>query len=155
MTSTQAQHERRQRRLGVWVGLLLASSVATSAHAQVLGPTQQVTIRDALVRAVSNPPSIAPGMSGVRSIALAPLFPLDTGGVANRQPSPPGRERSIQRKILGGIVGSVAGLFAGGYLGAAIEGDRCHCDDPGLVGALIGAPVGSVAGGILGYNFLF
>jgi hypothetical protein len=41
------------------------------------------------------------------------------------------------------------------FLGAAIEGDRCDCDDPGLVGALIGAPIGGAAGGILGYRFLF
>jgi hypothetical protein len=38
---------------------------------------------------------------------------------------------------------------------AAIEGDRCHCDDPGLVGALVGAPVGMAAGSILGWHFLF
>jgi len=33
--------------------------------------------------------------------------------------------------------------------------DRCHCDDPGLMGALIGAPIGTVVGGILGGFFLF
>jgi hypothetical protein len=66
-----------------------------------------------------------------------------------------GNKRSVRRKVLGAIVGATAGLFAGGYLGAIIEGDRCDCDDPGLVGALIGAPVGTVAGGILGYKFLF
>jgi hypothetical protein len=48
-----------------------------------------------------------------------------------------------------------AGSSPGGYLGAAIEGDRCHCDDPGLKGALIGAPIGAVAGGILGARYLF
>lgn len=130
----------------VWAGLLLASSVATSAHAQGLGPAHQPTlIRDAIIKEASNPPRTP-----------EPLSSLDAGRVSTRQqPSSPRRERSIQQKILGGIVGSVAGLFAGGYLGGAIEGDRCHCDDPGLVGALIGAPVGSVAGGILGYNFLF
>ena len=42
---------------------------------------------------------------------------------------------------------------AGAQLGAFIEGDRCHCDDPGLKGALIGAPVGAVTGGILGAKF--
>ena len=46
-------------------------------------------------------------------------------------------------------------LFAGGYLGAAIEGDRCHCDDPGLKGAVIGAPIGAATGGILGWRYLF
>lgn len=57
--------------------------------------------------------------------------------------------------VRGAAVGATAGLFAGGYIGAWIEGDRCHCDDPGLMGALIGAPVGAVAGGILGGFFLF
>jgi len=64
-------------------------------------------------------------------------------------------ERSVTRKVLGAIVGATGGFFAGGYLGAAIEGDGCHCDDPGLKGALIGAPVGAAAGGILGGLFLF
>jgi len=64
-----------------------------------------------------------------------------------------GRKRSVARRILGGALGATGGLFAGGFLGAAIEGDRCNCDDPGLMGALIGAPVGAVTGGILGALF--
>jgi hypothetical protein len=64
-------------------------------------------------------------------------------------------ERGVGRKLLGAAVGAAGGLFAGGYLGAAIEGDRCHCDDAGLQGALIGAPVGAAAGGILGFLYLF
>lgn len=69
---------------------------------------------------------------------------------ASVQTVPSGRKRSVGRRILGGAIGATAGLFAGGYLGAVIEGDRCNCDDPGLMGALIGAPVGAVTGGILG-----
>jgi hypothetical protein len=60
------------------------------------------------------------------------------------------RKRSTARKIVGAAVGAFGGFFLGGYAGAAIEGDRCHCDDPGLQGFLIGAPIGAVAGGILG-----
>jgi hypothetical protein len=41
------------------------------------------------------------------------------------------------------------------FLGAALEGDRCNCDDPGFVGALNGAPVGAVVGGVVGYKLLF
>jgi hypothetical protein len=63
------------------------------------------------------------------------------------------RRRSVGRKILGGALGGVGGFFAGGYLGAAIEGDDCHCDDPGLKGALIGAPIGAAVGAILGVTF--
>ncbi len=81
-------------------------------------------------------------------------------GVASRVPSAQSAgnqrsERGVVRTVLGAVVGGTAGLFVGGYLGATIEGDRCHCDDPGLQGALIGAPVGAAAGGILGALFLF
>lgn len=68
------------------------------------------------------------------------------------QPSSVRRERSMARKVFGGVLGATAGLFAGGYLGAVIEGDRCQCDDPGLQGALIGAPIGTVVGAILGFK---
>jgi hypothetical protein len=64
-----------------------------------------------------------------------------------------GRQRSTGRKVLGGALGAVGGFFGGGYLGAAIEGDRCDCDDPGLMGALIGAPIGAVIGAIVGAKF--
>jgi hypothetical protein len=63
--------------------------------------------------------------------------------------------RGAGRSILGAVVGAAGGLFAGGFAGAAIEGDRCHCDDQGLTGALIGAPVGAVLGGIAGGMWLF
>jgi len=65
-------------------------------------------------------------------------------------PAPPKRTRSAGRKILGGVLGGVGGFVGGAYLGAAIEGDSCNCDDPGLQGALIGAPIGLVLGAIAG-----
>ncbi len=65
------------------------------------------------------------------------------------------KERSERTKILGAIVGATGGFFVGGFLGAKIEGDRCNCDDPGLLGFLVGAPIGAATGGILGYKFLF
>ncbi len=77
---------------------------------------------------------------------------LEFGRVA-AQAAPTGQKRSVGRKVLGGALGAAGGFFGGGYLGAAIEGDRCNCDDPGLKGALIGAPVGAVIGGILGALF--
>ena len=62
----------------------------------------------------------------------------------------PSHRHSTARKIVGAAVGAFGGFFLGGYAGAAIEGNSCNCDDPGLVGFLIGAPVGAVAGGIFG-----
>jgi hypothetical protein len=79
-------------------------------------------------------------------------------GVARVPVQIPGNDRPARgpaRKVFGTIVGAAGGFFAGGYLGATIEGDRCHCDDPGLQGALIGAPIGAVVGGVLGFHFLF
>jgi hypothetical protein len=67
--------------------------------------------------------------------------------------TPPRRERSLTRQILGGAAGGVGGFFGGGFLGAKIEGDRCDCDDPGLMGFLIGAPIGALVGAILGVKF--
>ena len=52
--------------------------------------------------------------------------------------------------MVGSVVGLFAGVYLGGQVGAAIEGDRCRCDDPGLKGWFIGAPVGGIAGAILG-----
>jgi hypothetical protein len=80
----------------------------------------------------------------------------NAAGVLRAQdPRGPRSERGLGRKVFGAIVGAAGGFFAGGYLGAAIEGDRCHCDDPGLKGALIGMPIGATAGGILGWHYLF
>ena len=78
-------------------------------------------------------------------------------GVAGVRGQSPANEpaRGPARKVFGTLVGATAGFFAGGYLGAAIEGDRCNCDDPGLKGALIGMPIGAAVGGVLGYHFLF
>ncbi len=72
---------------------------------------------------------------------------------STRQAPGGGRQRSTTRKVVGGIIGGVGGFFGGGYLGAAIEGDRCECDDPGFVGFLIGAPTGAAIGAILGVKF--
>ena len=62
----------------------------------------------------------------------------------------PKRRRSVARKILGGVLGGVGGFVGGLYLGAAIEGESCNCDDPGLRGAVVGAPIGLVLGAIAG-----
>lgn len=51
------------------------------------------------------------------------------------------RSRSIGRKVIAGVLGGVGGFFVGGMVGAAIEGNSCACDDPGLTGVVIGAPI--------------
>ena len=57
------------------------------------------------------------------------------------------RHPSVATKITVGFVGGFLGLFAGAAVGGAVQ-PPCHCDDPGLEGALIGAPIGAVLGAI-------
>ena len=85
---------------------------------------------------------------------LQPVFVQQSAAVT-RQSGTSRSSRSTGRKIAGGVVGAVGGFFCGGFLGAAIEGDRCDCDDPGFLGFLIGAPIGAAVGGILGAKLLF
>ena len=75
---------------------------------------------------------------------------LRTTGAPARSARLTGGHRAGSRKLVGGLIGATAGFFAGAYLGAAIEGQGCACDDPGLKGAMIGAPIGTVVGAVLG-----
>ena len=70
-----------------------------------------------------------------------------------RATSTAGGRRSTNNKTLNVVIAATAGLFLGGYLGAAIEGNRCQCDDPGMVGAMIGAPIGAAAGAVVAVKF--
>ena len=65
------------------------------------------------------------------------------------------RSRPAWRIVLGAALGGVGGFFGGGYLGARMEGDGCHCDDPGLKGVLIGAPIGAAVGAIVGGRYFW
>jgi|SRR5262245_5038297 len=58
---------------------------------------------------------------------------------------------SVKQQVFA-TIGAVAGIFGGGYLGMKIEGNRCHCDDPGLAGGLIGASIGGIVGGVVGFR---
>ena len=60
----------------------------------------------------------------------------------------PRREMGTGQRILWTSVAGLGGFFAGGFIGAAIEGDRCNCDDPGFKGFLIGVPIGTAAAAI-------
>ena len=81
----------------------------------------------------------------------APIVILRAGEKPLPAPAPsPPKRRSAGRKIGFGILGAAGGFVGGAYLGAAIEGDSCNCDDPGLGGAIIGAPIGAILGAIAG-----
>jgi hypothetical protein len=138
--------------LSLGEGLALAqvrTSAATAPPASLDLAYVQPPAETARQRA---PRSLQPIRDSLRTIDYGPLVRQNAKeGLA--QSSGSGRKRSVGRRILGGAIGATAGLFAGGYLGTVIEGDSCHCDDPGLKGALIGAPVGMVTGGILGALF--
>jgi hypothetical protein len=102
-------------------------------------------------------PTSGPSWNIRRSLAT---LDQGTGVLSNRksvpafQASSGSRQRSAGRKVVGGVIGAVGGFFGGGFLGAAIEGDRCNCDDPGFVGFFfIGGPIGAVIGGIVGVKF--
>lgn len=84
-----------------------------------------------------------------RGIASAPQLAPRQFAVPRQRAS----AASTGQRILWTSLGATGGFFAGGYLGAWIENsvDPCHCDDPGLKGALIGIPIGAIAGGITGF----
>jgi hypothetical protein len=81
--------------------------------------------------------------------ALSTVVPQRTL-VQGRAPSTAGRRRTTGNKTLAVAIVAATGFFVGGYLGAAIEGHSCACDDPGMLGAMVGAPIGAVAGAVLG-----
>ena len=54
----------------------------------------------------------------------------------------------IGQRVVWTSLAGLGGFFAGAYIGAAIEGDSCQCDDPGFKGALTGMPIGAAAAAI-------
>jgi len=144
------------------LALLTAFAPVRADAQQMAGPSDSAGAHGAVFLPVRLKPDTTIGLGSlrleaavVRSVRLQadrqPVQRLrDSQSTGNAR-----SERGPARIVLGALVGAAGGLFAGGYLGAKIEGNRCHCDDPGLQGALIGAPVGAVAGGILGGLYLF
>jgi hypothetical protein len=115
---------------------ILAASIATAA------PTQQRVVSGA-----------GPGLKAATTSVVNQLADARIPAQATRRP--PARlapRHSVGRQIIGGVLGAGVGFFAGIFVGGAIENQfvPCHCDDPGLKGAVIGAPIGAVAGAIFG-----
>jgi hypothetical protein len=147
-----------------WLATVALAIVAATnaAHAQTgTGVvTASVAPQDRIVVHPGGQRLIRPVPHGI-DLALRPTWTSTRSTSASEpsfrsafQASSSNRPRSTRRKVIGGVIGAVGGFFGGAFLGAAIEGDRCECDDPGFVGFWIGAPVGSVLGGIAGAKWL-
>ena len=101
------------------------------------------------VHAEEVPVVAAPRSSPIRASIASTRFdePYSSLPIAGRRFA---RQNRAAQKATAGVALRVVGLFAGARLGARIEGNSCHCDDPGLKGALVGAPIGAILGAIAG-----
>jgi len=128
--------------------VLLGLASTTQAQSfQPLNTTRQAPTFKLVLPAPSvQPPPPAWAQTG--RLSVPPARPPQSPAV----PASKNRSRSAIKSILWSAAGGVGGFFGGGFLGAAIEGDSCQCDDPGLKGFLIGAPIGAIAGSILGWT---
>jgi len=118
-------------------GVLVLFLAAASPSTQQSGPAgKAVDVEQAaIVRA--KPKTLREAARSFRFETVRPVNPA--------RPVPVNSRASLSRTKRGLLTAAAGfgGFFAGGYLGAAIEGDRCNCDDPGLTGFLIGAPLGA------------
>jgi hypothetical protein len=153
MTVGLPRSRREQARMAGLLPVAVAAVVllsASTARAEMLLRPDAIQVVTPVIPRATAPTALASQqpLSIRRSIEK-----LDVALATTAVQAQSSRRRSVGRKVLGGAVGAVGGLFAGGFIGAKIEGDSCHCDDPGLMGALIGAPIGAIVGGILGATF--
>jgi hypothetical protein len=125
--------------------LLLAALAAPAVHAQSL----RASVDALKLAAIETAPGPAWSFGDAGPVAQPARVQRDPARTTPLSAAGSGRGSKTARVVLG----AVGGLVAGAYLGAAIEGNRCACDDPGLAGAIIGAPLGAVAGGILAWRF--
>jgi hypothetical protein len=142
MTSrTQSALGTSRRRLAVGL-LLLSLAAAAPAWAQTTDSTSKphLNIQEATRMAVTEGSRLVPARDEKPSAHAKAVTPGAAGG------------RSKGQRAAWAALGAAGGFFGGLGLGAAIEGDRCNCDDPGLVGALIGAPIGAITGGIVAWK---
>lgn len=139
-----------------------ALSVATSAHAQTsLGeePGEPGGILRPSAEKLSSPTASPTTPISSWRMSDAHLERPDTHrGAAVRLGSAGVTRRATQQvtystpglRALTAFALGVGGLVVGGRIGAAIEGDSCRCDDPGIKGFVIGAPIGAAIGAIIG-----
>jgi hypothetical protein len=90
---------------------------------------------------------------GIRNSLARVRFVHDPGAQsrASSQAPPVTAGNHAAQKAKAAVGLGFLGMLAGGFLGGALTAN-CHCDDPGLAGAMVGAPAGAAAGAILGWN---
>lgn len=104
--------------------------------AHVIFDAGQLDVQQVMVARSGAVQSPAPRASSARSQRLRPPV---TGNRSSRA-----------RRVAGAVIGVIGGFWLGAEIGAALEGDSCNCDDPGMMGFIVGAPVGAAIGGVLG-----
>ena len=112
--------------------VVVCVSISTPALAQTAQPSTNVDAR-----------TFRASIAAVRFDTASAAKPSASASVLQRSDKMGTGQRIVWTSLAG-----LGGFFAGAYLGAAIEGDRCQCDDPGLQGALIGMPIGTAAAAI-------
>lgn len=149
-----------RRREAVGVALLCVLVLGTTGFAQtdevVPSPTR---VRDALERPIppgafetrdTNLLQVVAEPDGHEPLVERPLPRLVTSSRQISTPPAAPNRGSRARRVTGAVLGAIGGFWIGAELGAALEGDSCNCDDPGMMGTVIGAPVGAAVGAVLG-----
>src|SRR5262245_14520842 len=121
-------------------------------------PVAALIVFGIAVEAAAQEPRLILPSSNIRSLPSKPLPGAEAVTPSPRplaQPASSWRPNKATRAAIVALA-AVGGFFAGGIAGSAIENTYapCHCDDPGLQGALIGAPIGAIAAGILTFRLL-
>jgi hypothetical protein len=154
---------RRSRRAGRVGAGLMALALSTTAQAQTFGVAEPSAEKSDYA------PRRAEAVAGMTRAPLpignwkltdlderywrSPSGDLRAAQIATPQPRPPrkhSRTTRIAQRITAMVALGFGGFLAGGLLGAAIEGDSCNCDDPGLYGFIVGAPIGAGVGAAVG-----
>jgi hypothetical protein len=118
---------------------LAAGPLAGLAGAQKVETTKKTDWTLAMTAGVRRALELAPAPASA-TFVKTPSYVHSSG---------PRRLGLRETKILAGVGGGFVGFFGGAIVGSAFT-QHCHCDDPGLGGAIIGAPIGAALGAWLG-----